>query len=125
MPPGYEPVFILRVTRLAGLQSKVPGLVGSTRCQVPFTSCTSTEQADEARAPMLTGPTMPWASNDYSSLLSALNSVCRSRVPPLAVAFSTASWNSSAATNELTALLSRFFVPPTSVTSLSSAGLAV
>src|ERR1700733_9457724 len=73
--PGYAPVFILRVTRLAGLQSKVPGLVGSTRCHVPFTSCTSTEQSDEARAPMLTGPMMPSASNDVSSLLSALNRV--------------------------------------------------
>ena len=33
--PGYEPVFILMVTRLSVLQSKVPGLVGSTRVPHP------------------------------------------------------------------------------------------
>ena len=86
----------MSVETLAGLQSKVPGWVGSTRFHTPFCSCTSTWQLDPRWPLMSVAPMMPLAVNGCSSLLSTLNSDARSSVWPLATTLFTASWNSRA-----------------------------
>ncbi|HEX4094774.1 MAG TPA: hypothetical protein VHZ33_39155 [Trebonia sp.] len=56
-----------------------------------------TSQFDSWWPPTFVGPMTPCAVKEVSPL-SAVKSDARSRVPPLAVAFCTASWNSKAIT---------------------------